>query len=320
MKNSLEHMPPALFASVMGLCGLSMAWERAHKILGFSSAINAGIAYLATFIWILLVILYCIKLIKFPRAVLKDLNHPVKLNFIAAIPIGALLLAASWLPINEKIAAIFWAFGVPVYIVFALLTLDKWIFRSQFQITQLNATWFIPIVGSVIVPLAGAKIAPIGDINHLFFSVGITFWLILFCIVLYRLFFHDPLPAKLAPTLFILVAPPAVGFSSYIRLGGELNAFSQLLYFDALFIALLLSLQIVRFIKTPFALSAWGYSFPLAALTAATFVMSEICADESQKIYANFGLFLLGVITLIIAFLFIRTLAWIFSGKVFVAE
>jgi tellurite resistance protein len=39
---------------------------------------------------------------------------------------------------------------------------------------------------------------------------------------MYCLFFHELLPARMTPVLFILLAPPSVGFVSYSSLSGEL--------------------------------------------------------------------------------------------------
>ena len=42
--------------------------------------------------------------------------------------------------------------------------------------------------------------------------------IILFSIILNRIIFHNPFAAKFMPTMFILIAPPAIGFISYIKL------------------------------------------------------------------------------------------------------
>ncbi|MFP3442800.1 hypothetical protein R0K18_34200, partial [Pantoea sp. SIMBA_133] len=80
------------------------------------------------------------------------------------------------------------------------------------------------------------------------------------------------LPAKLLPTLFILIAPPAVGSISWFQLVGEINAFGRILYYIALFLTLMLLTQTTRFIKLDFFLSWWAYSFPIAAITIASFL------------------------------------------------
>ncbi len=74
-------------------------------------------------------------------------------------------------------------------------------------------------------------------------------------IIFNRIIFHMPLPVKLLPTLFILIAPPAVGFLSYINLTGELDAFAHVLYNFALFLTILLLSQLPRFARLPFFIS-----------------------------------------------------------------
>jgi tellurite resistance protein len=39
-------------------------------------------------------------------------------------------------------------------------------------------------------------------------------WAVMFTIIMNRIVFHNPLPQKLMPTLFILIAPPAVALIS----------------------------------------------------------------------------------------------------------
>jgi nitric oxide reductase large subunit len=62
------------------------------------------------------------------------------------------------------------------------------------------------------------------------------FWLVLFIIIFYRITFHQRLAEKLIPTLFIMIAPPALGFISYIRLTGTYDMVARLLLNVALFL------------------------------------------------------------------------------------
>ena len=117
--------------------------------------------------------------------------------------------------------------------------------KDKFQITHMSPAWFIPPVGSMVVPVAGVE-----HYAHeplwFFFSLGLMFWVILLVIFFNRIIFHNPLPNKLLPTLFILIAPPAIGFISYVKLTGGLNEFGRILYYFALspLITALLSHQI----------------------------------------------------------------------------
>jgi tellurite resistance protein len=136
--------------------------------------------------------------------------------------------------------------------------------------------WFIPVVGMVAVPLAGVEHAS-AEISWFFFSAGVVFWLALLPMVLTRLFVHDqPVPPRLVPTLAVLIAPPAVAMLAYLRLvpDGFTGSVPRVLYYVALFFGLLFVAQADRLRRLPFFLSWWAYSFPLAALSAATTVMA----------------------------------------------
>jgi tellurite resistance protein len=144
-----------------------------------------------------------------------------------------------------------------------------------------------------------------------------VFWLILMVIVFNRIFFHQPLPEKLLPTLFIIIAPPAVGFLAYFKLVGEIDAMAQIFYNFALFSTLLMLSQIPRFMRLPFFLSWWAYSFPLAAMSIASMVMSHVLVNA---FYGYVGLGLLFTLSALVLLLFLKTLKAVLKRSICVAE
>jgi tellurite resistance protein len=197
-----------------------------------------------------------------------------------------------------------WSIGVVLHLGFTLYVLSAWLHQTHFEVTHINPAWFIPIVGNILVPIAGVQHASL-EISWFFFSIGLVFWGILLTIIFYRMFFHQPLPAKLLPTLFILVAPPAVGFISWFQLVGEINAFGRVLYYVALFLTLMLLTQARRFIRLEFFLSWWAYSFPMAAMTIASFLMYE---QLQLPFFKGLSVGLLGLLTVLISILIVKTI------------
>jgi tellurite resistance protein len=130
------------------------------------------------------------------------------------------------------------------------------------------------------------------------------FWIILLTIIFYRMLFHNPINEKLLPTLFILIAPPAVGFVSYTRLVGEADNFGRILYAIGLFLTLQLLTQAPRFIRLKFFLSWWAYSFPLAAISIASFLQYEL---TNKAPYLWIASALLGLLTVLVAILIAKT-------------
>ena len=312
----LEHFPVALFASVMGMAGLCLAWLKAQHLGLLPGDGGAVLRWLASGLFAFLLLAYATKLLRHPAAVRAERAHPLKQNFFPAISIGLLLLASAWAPAAPGVAIWLWGIGAALHLLFTLQAMGGWIHHTHFEIKHATPAWFIPVVGNILVPLVGVHFAP-ADISWFFFSIGLVFWLLLLTIVLYRLFFHEPLPARLTPTLFILLAPPSVGFLAYLALTDSLDAFARILYFTALFLALLLASNALRFLRVPFFISAWAYSFPLAALTLATL---EMGSRTGLAFYAWLGWGLLAALTLVVAVLSVKTLKAALQGRICLPE
>ena len=308
----LENFPIAFFAVVMGLTGFALAWEKAEQVHAIDIPVHLFSTGLAAAVFILLLSVYGYKLFRHPAAVASELNHPVKLNFFPAISISMILLGTAILELDRDVSFVLWAGGAFMHLMFTFYVMGVWIHHDRFEVVHINPAWFIPVVGNVLVPIAGSAHG-FPELSWFFFSVGMLFWLVLLSIIFNRVFFHNPLPERLMPTFFILIAPPAVGFVAYLKLGGEVDSFARVLYYSSLFLTLLLFTQIRRFIRLPFFLSWWAYSFPIAAVTISTQVMAAHTALRGLHLLA--WLFL-ALLTLVVGYLIVRTLLATGRGEV----
>lgn len=300
----IRYFPISFFAMVMGLTGLSIGWEKAQSILQLDLGISPWLVGLSAGLFILLASLYATKLALHGQSVLEELRHPVKLNFFPTISISLLLLSIAFLPLAPLVSRALWTAGASLHLLFTLYVVNVWIHHDHFQVHHMNPAWFIPAVGNVLVPIAGV---PLGhpEVSWFFFSIGMLFWLVLMTIIFYRVLFHQPLEERLMPTLFILIAPPAVGFIAYLRLAQELDGFARVLYYSALFLTLLLFTQARRFLRLGFFLSWWAYSFPLAAFSIASMVLFERTGND---LFRYLGIGMLTMLTGIVAVLLANTL------------
>ena len=300
----LEHFPIAIFSVVMGMTGLALAWLKAHAVLGMPFVIGEGLRGAASVLFIFLLAIYGLKALRHRQAVVLEIRHPVRINFFATLSISLLLLATTYVETHPEAALWLWGIGAALQLMLTLAIFSSWLHHTHYEIHHANPAWFIPVVGNILVPVAGVLLAS-PELSWFFFSIGLVFWIVLLTIVLYRLFFHEPLPARLTPTLFILLAPPSVGFIAYLQLSDSLDAFARILYYTALFLALLLASNAVRFLRTPFFISAWAYSFPLAALTIATLIMST---RQPDSVFTLLSVGLLALVSLVVATLTMKTL------------
>lgn len=102
--NRLENFPLSFFAAVMGLAGLTIAWEKIQHTLDIDLNIDEWLVGVTATVFVVLIALYAAKLVRYRNEVIKELRHPIKLNFFPAISISLLLLAIAFMPIRPGIS------------------------------------------------------------------------------------------------------------------------------------------------------------------------------------------------------------------------
>lgn len=277
MKNQsfIQNFPINLFASVMGFAGVTISVSHFENLYQFPAIFSVTLLIITTLLFLINGGVLALRLIKYRHAVKADFAHPVKMNFFATISIGLLLMAVIYFDYSSDFAFVLWLLGAILQISLTLVILSDVIWKHQFTIEQFNASWLIPIVGNIIVPIAGVEFMPL-TINWIFFAIGILFSIIYFTLFFNRSFFHAKIPQAMLPTYFILLAPPAIGFTSYLKLVDRLDGLALVLYGTAFFIGLLLIVNIKRFVTVPFSIAWWAYLFPSAAMTGATYQIYQL--------------------------------------------
>jgi tellurite resistance protein len=314
--SKLEHFPVTLLPSVMGLAGLAIVYLKFQHEFGISAPIGQGILFTVSAWFAFLMAIQTIRLIRYPQAVATDFNHPIRSNFFPAISISLLLLCIGYQEIGMVSAAnVLWYIATPLHLFLLLKILHDWFFKT-YKINTFNPAWFIPVVGPLLVPIAGVQIAS-PEISWFFYATGIVFWIVLLAVLVGRIFFQDPMPKKLIPTLFILIAPPSVGFISYFKLSHSLDPFARILFYFGVFTFLMLLTMVRKFREVPFFLSWWAYTFPLASFTISNFLMYKI---TEITVFRQFAFAMTIITTLTILFVLFKSLQVAFRGGICVVE
>jgi tellurite resistance protein len=310
----LEYLPVALFGSVMGLTGLSVAWRMAHALFGTPLWIADVIAAISVIAFVVLLVAYLVKLFSAPDKVVAKFRHPIAGNLFGTFFISLLLLPILVAPVSLLAARIAWILGAAGMVLFAWVIVSRWMSDRQ-QTAHATPAWIVPVVGMLDIPLALPSLAlpPLHEIMVLSLAVGLFFAIPLFTLIFSRLVFEPPMPDALQPTLLILVAPFSVGFSTYVLMVGQVDLFAQSLYFLMLFILAVL-LGRLRMLRRccPFRVTWWAVSFPLAASAIAALRFS---AADPSWFTTGIALLLLALGTMTILGLLVRTVVGILCGE-----
>jgi tellurite resistance protein len=308
-----DYFPVGLFGSVMGLTGLAVSWRLAHELYGTPITIPVVLGWLAVIDFVCVAGAYALKLITAPEAVRAEFYHPVSGNLFGTIPVSLLLLPIVLARIALRLAQIMWVTGAIIMIIFALIIVNRWMSDRQ-QVEHATPAWIIPVVGMLDIPIAlpTLSLPPMHGIMMLGLAVGMFFALPLFTLIFSRVLFEAPMPDALLPSLMILLAPFAVGFSAYVATSGQVDMFAEGLYALTLFIFAVL-IGRMRHLATccPFRVSWWAVSFPLAATSIAALRFEGAHSSQISRGIAEFILF---VTTIVIGGLLVRTVVGVLRG------
>lgn len=313
-RRRLEYLPVGLFGSVMGLTGLSVAWRLAHARYGAPVVVADVVGAVAVMAFVVVGIGYAVKAATAPDAVRAEFHHPIAGNLFGTILISLLLLPIVLAPVALRVAQAMWTVGAVGMVVFAWLIVTRWMSDRQ-QVAHATPAWIIPVVGLLDIPLALPTLGLPSMHGLMVFAlaVGLFFAVPLFTLIVSRLIFDAPMPDALLPSLLILIAPFAVGYSTYVLTVGHPDLFADALYMLTLFMLAVL-LGRLRKLRSccPFRVAWWAVSFPLAASAIAGL---RFAAAEPGLVTDAIAIALLALATIAIGGLLVRTLIGVAQGE-----
>lgn len=270
----LKYLYPGWYAVVMGLTGLALAWHRAVPLMGgMAEALALVSGVVAALVFAALAVATVLRGLRHPEAWREDRQHPVRHTFIATLPVATILVATVGVALlgpHPLAAALWWAGSVGQLAITAWV-LSRWWGRPAWP--SVTPALFIPIVGNVLAPLAGVPLgAPMWSAAQ--FGIGLLFWPVVLTLIVVRLAVQGPWPDRLKPTVFIVIAPPAVIATAALQLGAPVML-AWMGWGIALFCFLWAASQARAIAAMPFGLAHWALSFPLASFAALTLRLAE---------------------------------------------
>lgn len=311
---SIRHLPVNLFASVMGLSGLALAWRLAHRNLDVPAFIGEAVGALAVAVFVVMAAAYLAKLAKHPDAVRAEFHHPVGGNFFGTIAISLLLLSSLIEPYSATTAHALWTLGGLGAFTLAFIAVSR-LLKGQLESALVMPAWLLSGVATLDIAVTGRDMpmawAP--EMNLIAGALGAMLAPVLFVMIVSRLVHRDPLAPGVTPSLMMLVAPFEVGFLAYTNIVGGVDRFAAVLFYFGLFLFLVIAPKVFR-PSIAFSPAWWGISFPIAALASAALKYAHHAGGLPLQ---GLAIALLGALSVALAVLFVRTVRIVLNGQLF---
>jgi C4-dicarboxylate transporter/malic acid transport protein len=328
---------PGWFAAVMGTGVLALTTHAMAQRWPWLTLVGEVLHWFNTALFLLLALPWLTRWVRFREAALQTLKHPVQANFYPTFSIALLVLAAQWLAFTPcvEVAITFWWLGVVLHFIFSFAVLFFMFNGESVTVDHVTPANFIPAVGLVVMPLAGAPLLPLMPegmreialtINAIGLGAGSMMYIGLLGMTLSRKYLHKPAQGILTPTVWIHLAPIGVIPVSLMNLleqlpfpaAREAATVLMLLVWGFgvwwLVMASLLTLAARAAGQLPFALSWWGFTFPIGAFVAESLRLSKLLGWGSPLAIGVAAWLLLWAFWLITLN---KTLRGVISGAIF---
>jgi tellurite resistance protein len=312
----IRQLPVGFFGSVIGLSALAIAWRIAHNLLDVPVWIADWIGFFAIADFIIISLLYIIKIFFCWEDVKIEFNHPVTESLFSAIPVALMFIAAILLIYAPVVANNIWHAGAISMALFMIFIIHRWI-RNKRNDQYSNLTWLLPVTGLISIPFIGLSfpVRAMWLFSQLSFAGGLILAIALFVMVISGLFFGKKENVNEPGAIFILIAPFIMSFLSYTRIKETIDSFADILYYAGLSLFIIFLPKIFSSWKSsPYGVSWWGTSFPFSLLTIAAFKYVE-AQNLEFRVPANIAMVLLGMSSMAAVVIFFLCVVGLFRKK-----
>jgi C4-dicarboxylate transporter/malic acid transport protein len=348
-----RNLGPNWFASVMGTGIVANAAALLPTHIAGLRAVALGVWVLAAAMLVLLGVATAVHWLRHPEHARRHHHDPAMAPFYGAPPMALLTVGAGALLVGRDIVGlgaavrideILWTLGTIGGLVTTVAIPYLMFTDHDLALKDVYATWLMPVVAPMVSAATGAALianVPAGQPRltlllacYAMFGISLFASLITITLVWGRLMFHGPGPARLIPTLWIVLGPlgqsiTAAGLLGKASLGvistpnaGALDA-AGVVYglpvwgFAIIWLAIAASIT-VRTAREhlPFSLTWWSFTFPVGTIVTGTSVLA-VSSQASFLRYISVALYALLLAAWLTAAT--RTVRGALSGRLFLA-
>jgi C4-dicarboxylate transporter/malic acid transport protein len=322
-----RHLGPNWFASVMGTGIVANAAALLPVHIPGLRGVAVGVWLLAATMLVLLTGATGIHWLRYPENARRHHHDPTMAPFYGAPPMALLTVGAGALLVGRDIVGlgaavrldeILWTLGTVTGLLFTIAIPYLAFTEYRLEHEDTYATWLMPVVPPMVSAATGAALIahlPVGQPRltlllacYAMFGISLLISLITITLLWERLAFHGLGPARMVPTLWIVLGPLGQSVTAAGLLGNAAPSAISAQYASTLhatgvvygapvwgFAMIWLAIAAAITLRTarehlPFSLTWWSFTFPVGTVVTGTSVLAiathaDVLRDASVALY-----------------------------------
>lgn len=272
----LERMPVPVLPTFVGALTLSNVLSG----MGYTW-IRHGTMWAATII----LLLYIIKIVKFPKTCLKEYQTVVPCSLYAAFTMITMILGSYYFDYIPALGKGLWAAAICIHAVHILIFTYRNVIAKR-DINTFVPSWFVTYNGIMVSCVVGGAMNAAGVLKYIVYY-GIAIYFIIVPIMIWRLLKVE-VKAPVYHTMAVLLAPCSLCVVSYLNVIPNPNAaLLYVLYGCVLASLLFIIIKLPKFFAFPFTPGFAGMTFPMAIGIVASTKMAGYLTGAGQEALAG---------------------------------
>lgn len=272
----LERMPVPVLPTFVGALTLSNVLSG----MGYT-----WIRHITMWAATIILLLYIIKIVKFPKVCLKEYQTVVPCSLYAAFTMITMILGSYYFDYIPALGKGMWAAAICVHAVHILVFTYRNVIKKR-DINTFVPSWFVTYNGIMVSCVVGGAMNAAGVLKYIVYY-GIIIYFIIVPIMIWRLLKVEVKPA-VYHTMAVLLAPCSLCVVSYLNVIPNPNqTLLYVLYGCVLASLLFIILKLPKFFSFPFAPGFAGLTFPMAIGIVASTKMAGYLTGAGQEVLAG---------------------------------
>ena len=272
----LERMPVPVLPTFVGALTLSNVLSG----MGYSW-IRHGTMWAATII----LLLYIIKIVKFPKTCLKEYQTVVPCSLYAAFTMITMILGSYYFDYIPALGKGLWAAAICIHAVHILIFTYRNVIAKR-DINTFVPSWFVTYNGIMVSCVVGGAMNAAGVLKYIVYY-GIALYFVIVPIMIWRLLKVE-VKAPVYHIMAVLLAPCSLCVVSYLNVIPNPNAgLLYVLYGCVLASLLFIIVKLPKFFAFPFTPGFAGMTFPMAIGIVASTKMAGFLTNAGNEALAG---------------------------------
>lgn len=258
MKDVIKKVP-------LPICGVMLGFATLGNLL---QSYSEGIRYACGIVAAILLVLFLLKLILFPKMIKEDMKNPIMASVSGTFSMALMLLSTYVKPFIGQAAYYIWLFAIALHVVLIVYFTVQFILKLQMP--KVFASYYIVYVGIAVAAVTAPAYEQPG-IGTAAFWFGFVTLIALFVLITVRYIKYKEIPDPAKPLICIYAAPTSLCIAGYVQsVTPKSRGFLLAMLAVATVLYIFAVVKAVGYLKLPFFPSYASFTFPFAISAVAT--------------------------------------------------